>query len=163
MWDGDSPVMGKKPQAKIVAKNKKAYFNYELLETFEAGISLLGSEVKSIREGRISLKESYAEVKGGEVFLLHCHISPYEAANRFNHEPRRERKLLLHKQEIKRLTGKIKEKGLTLVPTKVLINAKGKVKVEISLAKGKRSYQKKAVIKERDIQREVRTELKKWR
>jgi SsrA-binding protein len=155
--------MGKKPQTKIIAKNKKAFFNFELLETFEAGISLLGSEVKSIREGRISLKESYAEVKGGEVFLLHCHISPYEAANRFNHEPRRERKLLLHKKEIKRLTGKIKEKGLTLVPTKVLINAKGKVKVEISLAKGKRTYQKKEVIKERDIQREVRTELKKWR
>lgn len=155
--------MGKKPQTKIIAKNKKAFFNYELLETFEAGISLLGSEVKSIREGRISLKESYAEVKDGEVFLLHCHISPYEAANRFNHEPRRERKLLLHSREIKRLAGKIKEKGLTLVPTKVLINAKGKVKVEISLAKGKRTYQKKEVIKERDLQREVRAELKRWR
>ena len=155
--------MGKKPQTKIITKNKKAFFNYDLLETFEAGISLLGSEVKSIRDGRISLKESYAEVKDGEVFLLHCHISPYEAANRFNHEPRRERKLLLHSREIKRLTGKIKEKGLTLVPTKVLINAKGLVKVEISLAKGKRTYQKKEVIKERDIQREVRTELKKWR
>lgn len=155
--------MGKKPQTKIIAKNKKAFFNYELLEKFEAGISLLGSEVKSIREGRISLKESYAEVKDGEVFLLHCHISPYEAANRFNHEPRRERKLLLHSREIKRLTGKIKEKGLTLVPIKVLINAKGKVKVEISLAKGKRTYQKKEVIKERDLQREVRAELKKWR
>lgn len=155
--------MGKKPQIKIIAKNKKAFFNYELLEKFEAGISLLGSEVKSIREGRISLKESYAEVKDGEVFLLHCHISPYEAANRFNHDPRRERKLLLHSREIKRLAGKIKEKGLTLVPTKVLINAKGKVKVEISLAKGKRTYQKKEVIKERDIQREVRAELKKWR
>jgi SsrA-binding protein len=155
--------MEKKPQTKIIAKNKKAFFNYELLETFEAGISLFGSEVKSIREGRISLKESYAEVKDGEVFLLHCHISPYEAANRFNHEPRRERKLLLHKREIKRLTGKIKEKGLTLVPTKVLINARGKVKVEIALAKGKRAYQKKEVIKERDIQREVRAELKKWR
>ena len=155
--------MGKKPQTKIIAKNKKAIFNYELLETFEAGISLLGSEVKSIRDGRISLKESYAEVKNGEVFLLHCHISPYDAANRFNHEPRRERKLLLHSREIKRITGKIKEKGLTLVPTKVLINAKGKVKVEISLAKGKRAYQKKDVIKERDLQREVRAELKKWR
>jgi len=155
--------MGKKPQTKIIAKNKKAFFNYELLEKFEAGISLLGSEVKSIREGRISLKESYAEVKDGEVYLLHCHISPYEAANRFNHDPRRERKLLLHSREIKRLAGKIKEKGLTLVPTKVLINAKGKVKVEISLAKGKRTYQKKEVIKERDLQREVRAELKKWR
>ncbi len=155
--------MGKKPQSKIIAKNKKAFFNYDLLETFETGISLLGSEVKSIREGRISLKESYAEVKGGEVFLLNCHISPYEAANRFNHEPTRERKLLLHKREIKRLTGKIKEKGLTLVPTRVLINARGRVKVEISLAKGKRAYQKKEVIKERDLQREVRAELKKWR
>jgi SsrA-binding protein len=155
--------MGKKPQTKIIAKNKKAFFNYELLETFEAGISLLGSEVKSIREGRISLKESYAEVKGGEVFLLHCHISPYEAANRFNHEPTRERKLLLHSREIKRIAGKIKEKGLTLVPTKVLINAKGKVKVEISLAKGKRAYQKKEVIKERDRDREMRAEVKRWR
>jgi len=155
--------MGKKPQTKIIAKNKKAFFNYELLDTFEAGISLLGSEVKSIREGRISLKESYAEVKDGEVFLLHCHISPYEAANRFNHDPRRERKLLLHRREIKRLTGKIKEKGLTLVPTKVLINAKGKIKVEVSLAKGKRSYQKKEVIKERDRDREMRAELKRWR
>jgi SsrA-binding protein len=154
--------MGKKPQARIIAKNKKAFFNYELLDTLEAGISLLGSEVKSIREGRISLKESYAEVKGGEVFLIHCHISPYEAANRFNHDPLRERKLLLHSREIKRLAGKIKEKGLTLVPTKVLINAKGKVKVEISLAKGKRTYQKKEVIKERDRDREMRAELKKW-
>jgi SsrA-binding protein len=155
--------MGKKPRSKIIAKNKKAYFNYELLETFEAGISLLGSEVKSIKEGRISLKESYAEVKDGEVFLLHCHISPYEAANRFNHDPRRERKLLLHSREIKRLTGKIKEKGLTLVPTNVLVNEKGLIKVEIALAKGKRTYQKKEVIKERDREREMRAELKRWR
>ena len=155
--------MGKKPQARIVSTNKKALFNYDLLETFEAGIALLGSEVKSIREGRISLKESYAEVKGGEVFLLNCHISPYEAANRFNHEPRRIRKLLLHSREIRRLSGKIKEKGLTLVPTKVLINAKGQVKIEISLAKGKRAYQKKEVIKERDRDREMRAELKRWR
>ncbi len=155
--------MGKKPQTRIIAKNKKAFFNYDLLETIEAGISLLGSEVKSIREGRISLKESYAEIKGGEVFLINCHISPYEAANRFNHEPRRERKLLLHSREIKRLTGKIKEKGLTLVPTRVLLNAKGKVKVDVSLAKGKRAYQKKETIKERDREREMRAELKKWR
>lgn len=156
--------MGKKPQTtKIVATNKKAFFNYEILETFEAGISLLGSEVKSIREGRISLKESYADVKDGEVFLINCHISPYEAANRFNHDPRRERKLLLHRSEIKRLTGKIIEKGWTLVPTKVLVNAKGKVKVEVSLAKGKRLYQKKEAIKERDLEREIKSELKKWR
>ncbi|TET26261.1 MAG: SsrA-binding protein SmpB [Candidatus Aminicenantes bacterium] len=147
---------------RVITKNKKAFFNYEILESHEAGISLLGSEVKSIREGKISLKESYAEIKAGEVFLLNCHISPYEAANRFNHDPTRERKLLLHRKEIKRLTGKIKEKGFTLVPTKVLINDKGKVKVEISLAKGKRAYQKREIIRERDRDREMRAELKKW-
>jgi len=148
---------------RVIATNKKAYFNYEILERLEAGISLMGSEVKSIREGRISLKESHAEIKGGEVYLLNCHISPYEAANRFNHEPLRERKLLLHRQEIKRLTGKTREKGLTLVPTKILINDKGKVKVEISLARGKKAYQKREVIRERDREREMRSELKRWR
>jgi len=149
---------------KIIATNKKAYFNYEILESYEAGISLVGSEVKSIRQGRINLKDSYAEIRAGEVFILNCHISPYEAANRFNHDPERERKLLLHRQEIKRLTGKIKEKGLTLIPTKVLFNDKGKVKFEISLAKGKKAYQKKEAIKERDRERELRAELKKeWR
>lgn len=148
---------------RLIAKNKKAYFNYEILETFEAGIALLGSEVKSIREGRISLKESYAEVKDGEVFLVHCHISPYEAANRFNHEPLRDRKLLLHRRELKRLTGKIKEKGLTLVPTKVLLSERGLVKVEVALARGKRAYQKREAIRERDRDREMRAELKRMR
>jgi SsrA-binding protein len=146
---------------RVVATNKKAYFNYELLENYEAGVSLVGSEVKSLRQGRVSLKDSYAEVRGGEVFLLNFHISPYEAANRFNHDPEREKKLLLHRQEIKRLSGKIREKGLTLVPTKVLFNDKGKVKIEIALAKGKRVYQKKEAIKERDRERELRAELKK--
>jgi SsrA-binding protein len=146
---------------KIIATNKKAYHNYEIVESFEAGIVLLGSEVKSIREGRISLKDSYAEVRNGEVFLLQVHISPYEPANRFNHEPLRERKLLLHHQEIKRLIGKIREKGYTLIPTKVMFNDKGKIKVEISLAKGKRAYQKKQAIKERDLEREMRAELKR--
>lgn len=146
---------------RVVATNKKAYFNYELLENYEAGVSLVGSEVKSIRQGRISLKDSYAEVRGGEVFILNFHISPYEAANRFNHDPEREKKLLLHRREIKRLSGKIREKGLTLVPTKVLFNDKGKVKIEIALAKGKRVYQKKEAIKERDRERELRAELKK--
>ena len=149
---------------KVIATNKKAYYNYEILESYEAGISLLGSEVKSIREGRISLKESHAEIKGGEIFLLNCHISPYEAANIFNHDPRRERKLLLHRREIKRLSGKVTEKGLTLIPTKVLINDRGKVKIEVSLAKGKRAYQKREAIRERDRDRELRAELKKaWR
>jgi SsrA-binding protein len=148
---------------KLIAKNKKAFFNYEILETYEAGISLVGSEVKSIREGRISLKESYAEIKEGEVFLVNCHVSPYEASNRFNHEPLRERKLLLHRREIKRLTGKIQERWLTLVPTKVQINDKGKVKVELALAKGKRVYQKRETIRERDRDREMQAELKRWR
>jgi SsrA-binding protein len=148
---------------KAIAVNKKAFFNYEIFETLEAGIALQGSEVKSIREGRISLKDSYAEIKNGEVLLVQCHISPYEAANRFNHEPLRVRKLLLHRREIKRLTGKIKEKGFTLVPTKVRLNDKGRIKVEISLAKGKRLYEKKDVIKERDREREMRRELKRAR
>lgn len=146
---------------RTIATNKKAKFNYEILERIEAGISLLGSEVKSVREGGISLKESHAEIKGGEVFLINCNISPYEAASRFNHEPKRDRKLLLHRREIKRLTGKIQEKGLTLVPTKVFFNDKGKVKVEVSLAKGKRAYKKREVIRERDRDRELRAELKK--
>jgi len=149
---------------KVIATNKKAYYNYEIFNSYEAGVSLLGSEVKSIREGRISLKEGYAEIKGGEVYLINCNISPYAPANRFNHEPKRERKLLLHRRQINRLMGKIKEKGFTLVPTKVLINDKGKVKVEIALAKGKRVYQKKEAIKERDRERELRAEIKKrWR
>jgi SsrA-binding protein len=148
---------------RLIAKNKKAFFNYEILETYEAGVALVGSEVKSIREGRISLKESYAEIKEGEVFLVSCHVSPYEAANRFNHDPLRDRKLLLHRREIKRLTGKIKERGLTLVPTKVLINDKGKVKIELALAKGKRTYQKREAIRERDRDREMQAELKRWR
>ncbi len=146
---------------RTIAKNKKAKFNYEILEKIETGISLLGSEVKSVREGRVSLKESHAEIKGGEVYLINCNISPYEAASRFNHEPKRERKLLLHRREIKRLTGKIQEKGLTLVPTKVYFNDKGKVKVEVSLAKGKKAYQKREAIRERDREREMRAELKK--
>jgi SsrA-binding protein len=149
---------------RVIATNKKANFNYELLEKFEAGISLRGTEVKSIRQGKVSLKESYAEIKAGEAFLVNCHISPYESASWFNHDPRRERKLLLHRREIKRLTGKIQEKGLTLVPTKVFFNDKGKVKIEVALAKGKRAYQKREAIRERDRDRELRAELKKsWR
>ncbi len=146
---------------RIIATNKKAYHNYEIFDSYEAGISLLGSEVKSIREGKVSLKEGYAEIKGGEVYLLNCNISPYAPANRFNHEPQRDRKLLLHRRQIKRLIGKTKEKGFTLVPTKVLINDKGKIKVEIALAKGKRAYQKKEAIKERDLERELRAEMKR--
>ena len=146
---------------RTVASNKSAFFNYEIIESLEAGIALLGSEVKSVRDGRISLKESYAEIRNGEVFLVHANISPYEPANRFNHEPLRDRKLLLHRREIKRLIGKIREKGWTLIPTKVVLTDQGKVKVELALGKGKRTYDKKQAIKEREVAREVRAELKK--
>ncbi len=146
---------------RTVAQNKSAFFNYEIIESLEAGIALLGSEVKSVRDGRISLKESYAEIRNGEVYLVHSNISPYEPANRFNHEPLRDRKLLLHRREIKRLIGKIREKGWTLIPTRVVLTDKGKVKVELALGKGKRAYEKRRTIKEREIAREVRAELKK--
>ena len=116
--------MPKPGKERTIAVNKPAHFHYDILETFEAGLALVGSEVKSVKEGRISLKESFAEIRNGEVFLIGSHISPYEPANRFNHDPLRPKKLLLHKREIKRLTGKIKEKGLTLVPLKVIANDK---------------------------------------
>lgn len=150
----------KAPTARTIAVNKTAFFNYQIVETLEAGMELLGSEVKSIKEGRISLKESFAEIRNGEAFLVNCHVSPYEPANRFNHDPIRSKRLLLHRREIRRLTGKIKEKGLTLVPTKVIVNDKGRIKLEVSLAKGKKAYEKKEVIKERDRNRELRAVLK---
>jgi len=153
--------MPKAGTARSIAVNKAAHFHYDILETFEAGIVLVGSEVKSVKEGRISLKESFAEIRNGEVFLVGAHISPYEPANRFNHDPLRPKKLLLHHREIKRLTGKIQEKGLTLVPLKVVTNEKGRIKLELGLAKGKKAYQKKETIKERDLNRELRAELKR--
>jgi len=155
--------MPERGRQRTISVNKTAFFNYDIIETLEAGIELRGSEVKSIKEGRISLKESYAEIKDGEAFLLNCHISPYEPANRFNHDPLRRKRLLLHRQEIKRLTGKIKEKGLTLVPTKVVLSDKGRIKIDVSLAKGKKAYEKKEAIKERDRNRELRAELKRAR
>jgi SsrA-binding protein len=148
---------------RTIAVNKPAFFHYDIIETFEAGVELLGSEVKSIKEGRLSLKESYAEVRAGEVFLVNCHVSPYEPANRFNHDPLRPKRLLLHRREIKRLTGKISEKGLTLIPIKVVVNANGRVKVDVALAKGKKTYEKKEAIKERERNRELRGELKRAR
>ena len=153
-----------KTAVRTVAVNKHVSHDYEILEKFEAGMALQGSEVKSIRDGRISLKESYAEVKNSEVFLVKCHVSPYEAANIFNHDPLRDRKLLLHRREIKRLAGKIQERGLTLVPTRVLISDRGKIKLELALVRGKREYEKREAIKKRDTDREIRAEIKKrWR
>jgi len=149
---------------KVIATNKVAYRNYEILETLEAGIALTGSEVKSLREGRVSLKESYADFNQGELFLVDCNISPYHAANIFNHEPMRSRKLLLHRRELKRLTGKAQEKGLTIIPTKIYLNDRGLVKIELALARGKKTYEKREALKKRDIEREIRAEMKKrWR
>lgn len=148
---------------KILAANRAASHLYEFLETFEAGLALQGSEVKSARDGRISLKESYAEVRNNEIYLVKCHISPYEAANIFNHEPERDRKLLLHRREIKRLTGKIQEKGLTVIPLKIYSNKKGLIKIELALARGKKEYEKRETLKKRDTEREIRAALKKSR
>ncbi|HDT13646.1 MAG TPA: SsrA-binding protein SmpB [Candidatus Aminicenantes bacterium] len=145
---------------KNLAVNRTVSHEYHILETFEAGLALTGSEVKSVRAGRVSLKESYAEVRNGEVFLVKCHISPYEAANIFNHEPLRDRRLLLHRREIKRLAGKTQERGLTIVPMRVYVGDKGRIKLEIALAKGKREHEKREAIKKRDADREIRAALK---
>lgn len=139
---------------KIIAVNKRARFDYHISDTFEAGLVLQGTEVKSLREGRVTLQDAYADVQDGEVFLLHAHINQYEQGNRFNHDPERPRKLLLHKQEIKRLVGKTQEKGLTLIPTRMYFTH-GKAKVELGLAKGKKQYDKREVLKRRTAQRDI--------
>jgi len=144
---------------KVVATNRKAFAEYNVVERYEAGIALTGSEVKSIRDGRVNLKDSYALVKNGEAFLFNCHISPYSFAHELNHEPTRSRKLLLHKREIERLMGKIKEKGLTIVPLKVYFKGKH-IKVEVALAKGKKIWGKREEKRKKAIDKEVRSALK---
>jgi len=148
---------------KTIAQNRKAFHDYEILDRLEAGISLIGSEVKSIRAGHISLKDSFVEVHDGEAFLLRCHISLYEQAGVFNHEPERKRKLLLHEREIHRLDQKVKERGFSIVPLQVYFSDKGKIKVEIALVRGKREYEKKQKIKERDIRREMDRDVQRFR
>lgn len=143
-----------KEQIKVVAKNRKAYHDYFIDEVYEAGIALVGTEVKSIRTGKVSLRDSYAEVVGGEVFLQNMHISPYDKGNRFNHDPRRQRRLLLHKREIRRLLGQTTQKGYTLIPLRLYFK-RGKVKVELALARGKKLYDKRRDLAKRDAQREV--------
>jgi len=143
-----------------VAKNKKARFEYEILETIEAGIVLKGTEVKSVRQKKVSIQESYARIKDGEAYIIGMTISPYEMGNQFNHEPARERKLLLHRQELKRLTGKLKEKGLTLVPLKIYFK-NGKVKILLGLGKGKTTYDKRKTIQKREADRELQRAVKR--
>jgi SsrA-binding protein len=145
---------------KIVCQNKKARYDYFIDEVLEAGLVLLGPEVKSLREGRASLVDSYARVKKGEVFLYNMHITPYPYSHHVRLDPVRPRKLLLNKREIKRLIGKTEEKGYTLIPTKVYFT-KGRAKVEIALAKGKRKYDKRQALKERELKKDME-EAKKW-
>src|SRR5258707_2093249 len=138
-----------------VAENRKAYHDYHLLETFEAGVALLGTEVKAIREGRVNLRDSFARVEDGEVFLYNVNISPYSHRGYAEHEPLRRRKLLLHREEIRKLIGKTVERGMTLVPTRLYFK-NGRVKVAISLAKGKKEYDKRETVKRRETDRETR-------
>ncbi|MDD3340774.1 MAG: SsrA-binding protein SmpB [Bacilli bacterium] len=139
--------------------NRKARYDYEILDTYEAGIALMGTEIKSIRKGSANLKDSYAIVKNEEVFLLGMHISRYEEGNRFNHEENRTRKLLLHKKEIRKIKQSIELDGLTLVPIKLYFH-KNRAKILVGIARGKKNYDKRETIKKRDMEREVRKELK---
>ena len=145
---------------KIICTNRKARRDYEILETMEAGLVLVGTEVKSLRDGQAQLKDSFAGIDDGELYLYNAHINPYRMGNRFNHEPTRTRKLLMHEREIRRLIGKIQEKGLTLIPLRLYFSDSGKVKVELGLARGKRSYDKRREIAERDAKREMRRAVK---
>lgn len=138
----------------IVSTNKKARFNYEIIEKIEAGIALKGTEVKSIRNRNVSIGESYAQIKENEVFLHNLHISPYEQGNRENHDPIRVRKLLLHKREIKKLAAKVQQKGLSLIPLSIYLR-KGKIKVELGIGRGKRLVDKREAIKKKAIEREI--------
>ncbi len=149
----------KSTEENLLVTNKKAYHDFTIIQKIEAGISLLGTEVKSIREGNINLKDGFAFIKSGEAFLKNVHVSQYPFGNRVNHDPVRERKLLLHKYEIQKLHSKIREKGYTLVPLRVYLKD-GRVKVQLGLVKGKRLYNKKEDIRKRDESRELRRQFK---
>ena len=146
-----------------VARNKRARHDYHILETWEAGLVLSGSEVKSLRQGKANLSDAFAVVQGGELFLLNLHIPPYEQANQFNHEPTRTRKLLLHRQEIRRLIGGIERKGLTLVPLDLYFNARGIAKVTLALAKGKKQHDKREDERRREDERDMARALARGR
>lgn len=147
---------------KIVSDNRKARYLYEILETYEAGIQLTGTEVKSIREGKVNLQDAYALVRNGEAWLLNVHISPYTGIGQyFNHDPRRTRKLLLHRQEIRKLIGKVEQQGLTLVPLKMYLK-RGLVKVTIALGKGKKLHDKREDLKRRQDQRDIQRAMKNY-
>lgn len=147
---------------KVVARNKKAHHDYSFDDKFEAGLVLLGSEIKSIRAGQISIKEAYVRTDGYEAFLVNSHIAPYDPASRQNHLPRRERKLLLNKKEITKLWNEVRQKGVTIIPLQVYLK-KGRAKIEIALAKGKKNYDKRQVLAKRDAQREIERAMKSKR
>jgi SsrA-binding protein len=147
------------PEEKVICVNRRARHDYFIEETYEAGLVLQGSEVKSLRDGKANLSDSYARIIRGECVLLNAHISPYTAANQFNHEPTRTRKLLLHKQQILRLTGRVQERGLTLIPLKLYFKG-GRAKVEVGVAKGKKLYDKRETLRKKAAQREVERSLK---
>ncbi len=144
---------------KIVSTNRKAGFEYHLEETFEAGISLQGSEIKSIRAGQMSLAEAYVKTDGKEAWLVDAHIAPYEQANRYNHEPRRPRRLLLNKREIRELWDAVRLKGMTIVPTKVYLK-QGRAKVEIAIARGKKLHDKRDAIAKREVERDLKRQIR---
>ena len=144
-----------KPPTTSVTRNKRARHDYHILETWEAGVVLSGTEVKSLRQGKANLTDAYATVRDGEVFLLNLHISPYEQGNQFSHDPTRTRKLLLHRKEIRRLIGGVERQGLTLVPLELFFNARGKAKITIALAKGKKLHDKRADERRREDERDM--------
>ncbi|MGH7205663.1 MAG: SsrA-binding protein SmpB [Nitrospiraceae bacterium] len=152
--------MAKDRTEKVVATNRKAFHDYAIEEKLEAGIVLKGTEVKSLREGQVNLRDSYASVDRGEVVLHHCHISPYSHGNIMNHDPLRPRRLLLHRKEINKLLGKTQQKGLTLVPLRIYFSPRGQAKVEIALARGKKQYDRREAIKDREAGREVQRAMK---
>ena len=156
-------VMSDRKRAeRLLADNRKAHHDYHILGTYEAGIVLFGTEVKSIREGRVNLRDSFARVEGGEVFIYNIHVSPYSHRGYADHEPTRRRKLLLHKGEIRRLIGKTVERGMTLVPVRMYLK-NGRVKVVVGVAKGKKTYDKRETIRRREAERETRRAIKQRR
>ena len=150
--------MDKTGTIKIISLNRKAKFNYQLMETFEAGLSLLGSEIKSARAGNVQMRDAFVEPKNNELWLQNAHISPYAMSHSQNHEPMRPRKLLLHRREINKIIVRTREAGLTIVPTKMYLKS-GRAKIEIAVARGKRQYDKRAAIAEREMKRAMRRQL----
>ena len=156
------PKTAREEAQKNIAENRKAFHDYHIVDSFEAGVALLGTEVKSIREGNVNLRDSFARVEGNEIWIYNIHINPYSHRGYVDHEPTRRRKLLLHRQEIRKLIGKTVEKGMTLVPTRMYFS-NGHVKVTLSLAKGKKAHDKRETIKKRETDRETRAAVKERR